>query len=135
MLMAPGAQLSGEASEVYKKKKEELLKFVCNINDEDVEAIENLQQGLCNCNLQDIKGEFLPKYDWPIYRFQNMVINSIHGRPLEAMSMPSIDRSFEDKVKEVEGEAEPLTDSSSHFEPLTTQLDKVGVAAQAAAVP
>jgi len=102
MLMAPGAQLLHEPSDVYTKKKEELFKFVCNINDEDVDAIENLQQGLYNCNLQDIKGEFLPKYDWPIYRFQNMVINSIHGRPLEAMIMPNINNSFEKKVNTVE---------------------------------
>ena len=63
---------------------------------EDVAAIENLQVGLGNldsqghqdsgervvaftCSPPGMHGEFLPKYDWPVHRFQNMVRHSFRG--------------------------------------------------------
>mmetsp|Transcript_16975 Transcript_16975/g.22884 ORF Transcript_16975/g.22884 Transcript_16975/m.22884 type:complete len:80 (+) Transcript_16975:1-240(+) len=74
------------------------MDFVVNINDEDVVAIENLQKGLHNAREQSLHGEFLPKYDWPIHRFQNMVLSGLTGGLLNNSLMPELSNDFERKV-------------------------------------
>jgi len=100
LLMAPGARKEEDTEEEYKAKCEKLLAFVVNINDEDVEAIENLQQGLHNAREQGMHGEFLPKYDWPVHRFQNMVLDGIQGKLVNEDIMPVLSKRFEKKVVE-----------------------------------
>jgi len=95
LLMAPGARKSSDSNDEYEEKNRQLLRFVSNINDEDVTAIENLQVGLHNAVRQGMSGEFLPHYDWPIHRFQNMVLNGLHGQPLNEEYMPTLDNNFE----------------------------------------
>merc|ERR1712217_556792 len=82
-LMAPGARLDGESPEEYQSKCQDLMDFVVNVNDEDVIAIENLQNGLRNARLNGVQGEFDPEYDWPIHRFQNMVIKGVEGANID----------------------------------------------------
>jgi len=98
LLVAPEARKQGDDKDLYTKKKDELMRFVTKVNDEDVEAIENLQNGLFNASLQNMHGEFLPKYDWPVHRFQNMVLHSLKGLPLNESLMPQLCRDFEGKL-------------------------------------
>jgi len=98
LLMAPGARKQEDSDEVYKEKTEKLLAFVVNINDEDVVAIENLQLGLQNAKDHNLHGEFLPKYDWSVHRFQNMILDGLHGRTLNEEITPELDTTFADKV-------------------------------------
>jgi len=98
LLMAPGAKLQADPMDLYKEKCGKLMDFVVNINDEDVEAIENLQVGLHNARARGLCGEFLPKYDWPVHRFQNMVLSGLHGEPLRQDIMPKLSSAFEQKV-------------------------------------
>uniref|UniRef100_A0A7S2QJD1 Choline monooxygenase, chloroplastic n=1 Tax=Zooxanthella nutricula TaxID=1333877 RepID=A0A7S2QJD1_9DINO len=98
LLMAPGAKKSADPADLYHEKCSNLMKFVTNINDEDVEAIENLQVGLYNARDQGIHGEFIPKYDWTVHRFQNMVLNGLHGSPIDETYMPTLDTAFEQRV-------------------------------------
>mmetsp|Transcript_35693 Transcript_35693/g.53239 ORF Transcript_35693/g.53239 Transcript_35693/m.53239 type:complete len:457 (-) Transcript_35693:704-2074(-) len=99
LLMAPGAKLKDDTDEQYKEKCEKLLAFVVNINDEDVVAIENLQLGLQNAKDHNLHGEFLPKYDWPVHRFQNMILDGINGKTLNEGIMPELDNAFEKKMQ------------------------------------
>mmetsp|Transcript_3294 Transcript_3294/g.5334 ORF Transcript_3294/g.5334 Transcript_3294/m.5334 type:complete len:450 (-) Transcript_3294:74-1423(-) len=98
LLMGPTARKSGEDEVTYAKKTQDLMDFVVNINDEDVVAIENLQRGLRNAALRNIQGEFVPKYDWPIHRFQNMVIGSFTGKMLDDAILPKLCTKFEERV-------------------------------------
>jgi len=87
------------------KKKQNLMSFITKINDEDVEAIENLQLGLVNSRqpASDFQGEFLPQYDWPVHRYQNMVLSAVTGNKwaeTEKTIMPELSNSFDDKVKQ-----------------------------------
>mmetsp|Transcript_96389 Transcript_96389/g.173914 ORF Transcript_96389/g.173914 Transcript_96389/m.173914 type:complete len:460 (-) Transcript_96389:550-1929(-) len=98
LLMAPGAKKQDISADEHREKCEALMDFVVNINDEDVIAIENLQLGLRNLNGQGMHGEFLPKYDWPVHRFQNMVLSSLQGNLLDNAIMPELGNQFEDRV-------------------------------------
>jgi len=98
LLMAPDARTSETTSDEYHEKCQGLMNFVTNINDEDVEAIENLQLGLGNLDGQGMHGVFLPKYDWPVHRFQNMVLSGLHGLPAQQDVMPTLGDHFEQKV-------------------------------------
>lgn len=97
-LMAPGAKLDGDEADVYKRKCQELMDFVVNVNDEDVVAIENLQRGLAHARHQNVQGEFLPEYDWPIHRFQNMVLSGLQGKHLDHSILPELSSAFERKL-------------------------------------
>jgi len=98
LLMGPTARKKGDDEQTYFSKCKDLMDFVVEINDEDVVAIENLQTGLTNAAMQGIQGEFLPKYDWPIHRFQNMVIQGLQGTSLDESLMPLLSRKFEEEV-------------------------------------
>lgn len=97
-LMAPNAKKHGESQDVFHTKCQALMDFVVKVNDEDVVAIENLQRGLSNARSQDLHGEFIPKFDWPIHRFQNMVLNGLHGVTLDDSLMPHLTTEFEQHV-------------------------------------
>mmetsp|Transcript_71359 Transcript_71359/g.188318 ORF Transcript_71359/g.188318 Transcript_71359/m.188318 type:complete len:485 (+) Transcript_71359:89-1543(+) len=101
LLMAPGAKKEEDTEEEYKEKCQKLFDFVANINDEDVEAIENLQNGLRNARARGLHGEFLPKYDWPIHRFQNMVLQGIRGSTVNEDNMPVLCGAFQRQVADV----------------------------------
>mmetsp|Transcript_24090 Transcript_24090/g.69070 ORF Transcript_24090/g.69070 Transcript_24090/m.69070 type:complete len:439 (+) Transcript_24090:56-1372(+) len=98
LLMGPTAKKSEDCADSYHEKCSKLMDFVVNINDEDVVAIENLQKGLHNAREQSLHGEFLPKYDWPIHRFQNMVLSGLTGGLLNNSLMPELSNDFERKV-------------------------------------
>jgi len=98
LLMAPGARRKEVSQDEHTERCNALMDFVTNINDEDVVAIENLQVGLSNLDSQGMHGEFLPKYDWPVHRFQNMVLSGLRGSRLEEDFMPKLTDSFERKV-------------------------------------
>lgn len=98
LLMAPGAKKQDDSDDQYKEKCQKMMDFVVKINDEDVEAIENLQNGLRNARDRGMHGEFLPKYDWPVHRFQNMVLRGIHGEPCDEAIMPQLSDAFYKKV-------------------------------------
>jgi choline monooxygenase len=78
-LMGAGARKEQDSQQQFKQKCDDLMNFVVNVNDEDVVAVENLQKGLRNARKTNVQGEFLPEYDWPIHRFQNMVISGLNG--------------------------------------------------------
>merc|ERR1719215_1515885 len=98
LLMNPVARKQADSADEYSEKCGRLMDFVTNINDEDVVAIENLQLGLQNASVQGLHGEFLPKYDWPVHRFQNMVINGIQGNLLDNTITPTLDDQFDKSV-------------------------------------
>merc|ERR1719333_1334181 len=98
MLMAPGARKQDDDDETYMSKSRNLMDFVVNINNEDVAAIENLQRGLLNAQTSNVQGEFLPEYDWPIHRFQNMVISGLQGKHLDHSILPELSSAFERKL-------------------------------------
>lgn len=98
LLMAPGAKKKEVCSDEHHEKCDALMDFVVNINDEDVVAIENLQAGLGNMSGLGMHGEFLPKYDWPVHRFQNMVVNGLRGNLVNKDILPRLDNAFEQKV-------------------------------------
>lgn len=102
-LMAPGARKIDTCDDEYLEKKNALMDFVININDEDVVAIENLQRGLQGAAKRGkasmSQGEFLPQYDWPIHRFQNMVINGLEGTKIDDSLLPTLDHEFEAQVE------------------------------------
>jgi len=98
LLMGPTARKQGECEQAYLSKCKDLMEFVVSINDEDVGAIENLQHGLANAAMQSMQGEFLPKYDWPIHRFQNMVIQGLQGSSLDEGIMPQLSTKFQEEV-------------------------------------
>ncbi|CAE6961533.1 yeaW, partial [Symbiodinium sp. KB8] len=100
LLMAPGARRKEVSQDEHTERCNALMDFVTNINDEDVVAIENLQVGLSNLDSQGMHGEFLPKYDWPVHRFQNMVLSGLRGSRLEEDFMPKLTDSFERKATE-----------------------------------
>jgi len=95
LLMAPGAQLPSDSPEVHKEKCDKLMDFVTTINDEDVVALEKLHKGLKMANQTSTYGEFLPEYDWPIHRFQNMVLDAVSGHSLDETLLPTLDSKFE----------------------------------------
>jgi len=97
-LMAPGAKKHDESQDVFHKKCQALMDFVVKVNDEDVVAIENLQRGLTNARSQGLHGEFIPKFDWPIHRFQNMVLSGLHGSSIDDGLMPVLTNEFEQHV-------------------------------------
>jgi len=96
--MAPDAKKHGESQDAFHGKCQALMDFVVKVNDEDVVAIENLQKGLANARSQNLHGEFIPKFDWPIHRFQNMVLNGLHGTLLDDNLMPPLTNEFEQHV-------------------------------------
>mmetsp|Transcript_60266 Transcript_60266/g.140964 ORF Transcript_60266/g.140964 Transcript_60266/m.140964 type:complete len:446 (+) Transcript_60266:85-1422(+) len=98
LLMAPGARRKEVSQDEHTERCNALMDFVTTINDEDVAAIENLQVGLGNLDSQGMHGEFLPKYDWPVHRFQNMVLSGLRGSRLDEDFMPKLTDSFERKV-------------------------------------
>lgn len=98
LLMAPDAKKKDVCGDEHHEKCDALMSFVTNINDEDVVAIENLQQGLGNMSGLGMHGEFLPKYDWPVHRFQNMVLNGLRGGLVNKDVLPRLDNAFERKV-------------------------------------
>jgi len=98
LLMAPGARKQDDAPDQYAQKCEDLFNFVARINEEDIDAIQNLQRGLSNARGAGVPGEFLPKYDWPVHRFQNMVLRGLEGSPLDESYMPRYDTSFESRL-------------------------------------
>lgn len=102
VLMAPQAKKKEDCADEYLKKTKGLVDFICQINDEDVVAIENLQSGLINARDLDVQGEFLPEYDWPIHRFQNMVLSRMMGVPWKEydVEMPELCNEFEKSVKD-----------------------------------
>merc|ERR1719188_1155397 len=97
--MSPEARKSADTPDVYQQKCDALMDFVVKINDEDVVAIEGLQRGLNNARKYDLHGEFLPKYDWTVHRFQNMVLNGIHGQPVNDNLTPDLCDEFEQRVR------------------------------------
>jgi choline monooxygenase len=98
LLMAPGARKEQD-DEIYNRKCQDLMDFVVNINDEDVTAIENLQRGLVNAQTTNVQGEYLPDFDWPIHRFQNMVLSSMEGKLVDPQILPKLSSDFEQKVR------------------------------------
>jgi len=98
LLLAPDARKEGTSSDEHHERCEELWKFIVQINDEDVVAIENLHKGLSNMGARGVHGEFLPTYDWPVYRFQNLVLSGVQGTRLDEDAMPRLDNSFEQQV-------------------------------------
>lgn len=98
LLMAPGARKHGDCPETYAAKRNALMDFVTEINDEDVVAIEFLQRGLENAKKRNIQGEFVPQYDWPLHRFQNMLLSSMDGSKIDESKMPELCRKFEESV-------------------------------------
>jgi phenylpropionate dioxygenase-like ring-hydroxylating dioxygenase large terminal subunit len=98
LLMGPTARKQGDCDDTYKTKCKSLMDFVVNINNEDVEAIENLQIGLGNAQQLNIQGEFVPQYDWPIHRFQNMILGGLQDATLDEAIIPSLCNKFEEEV-------------------------------------
>jgi phenylpropionate dioxygenase-like ring-hydroxylating dioxygenase large terminal subunit len=99
LLMAPGARLQHDSTDEFTHKCDALMDFVTQVNDEDVTALENLQRGLKGARAVSAHGEFLPEYDWPIHRFQNMVLSSVGAtNDLGAALSPSLSAQFEEKV-------------------------------------
>jgi len=98
LLMAPDARRREDSVDLYREKCSALMDFVSNINDEDVVAIENLQTGLYNARDKGMHGEFLPQYDWPIHRFQNMVIDGLCGATVNEELMPRLSSKFEARL-------------------------------------
>jgi len=98
LLMAPTARKEADCAELFHQKCNAMMEFVTSVNQEDVVAIENLQKGLSNARNQGVHGEFLPQYDWPVHRFQNMVITAVQGAKLNDSIMPKLSNEFESKV-------------------------------------
>jgi len=94
LLMGSNAQKAEDSDDRFAEKCSALMDYVTNINNEDVVAIENLQRGLTNARNMELHGEFLPKYDWPIHRFQNMVISGLRGDSLDERISPELDQDF-----------------------------------------
>eukprot|EP00479_Gromia_sphaerica_P014368 TRINITY_DN84_c0_g1_i2.p3 TRINITY_DN84_c0_g1~~TRINITY_DN84_c0_g1_i2.p3 ORF type:complete len:71 (-),score=20.03 TRINITY_DN84_c0_g1_i2:255-467(-) len=46
LLMPPGSRCEGDSDEVYSKKVDGLMDFVCMVNDEDVDICEEVQEGV-----------------------------------------------------------------------------------------
>lgn len=100
LLMGPTARKEADCDDMYYKKCQDLMDFVVKINNEDVDAIENLQVGLHNARDKGIHGEFIPKYDWPIHRFQNMVISGVREQHFPNGFMPQLCTAFEEQVRQ-----------------------------------
>lgn len=98
LLMAPGAKLNSDSEDLYRSKCDSLMDFVVNINNEDVEAIELLQEGLKNASTMGIQGEYVPKYDWPLHRFHNILVRSFDQGYLAEDAMPNLCSKFETQV-------------------------------------
>lgn len=98
LLMAAKARKQADRTDEYQEKCQKLMDFVTNINDEDVRAIENLQVGLQNAQARNLHGEFLPQYDWPVHRFQNMVLSGLHSCGVDNALMPELCNTFERQV-------------------------------------
>jgi len=96
--MAPRARKHGDSPDIFNKKCQALMDFVVQVNDEDVIAVENLQRGLANARAQCLHGEFIPKFDWPVHRFQNLVLSGLHGNLLNDELMPPLSSEFEQSV-------------------------------------
>jgi len=94
LLMAPNAKKEEDTPDQYTQKCDDLWHFVRRVNEEDIEAIENLQRGLVQARQTAVPGEFLPKYDWPVHRFQNMVLSGLHGDQLNERNMPEYSSTF-----------------------------------------
>jgi phenylpropionate dioxygenase-like ring-hydroxylating dioxygenase large terminal subunit len=100
-LMGANARKEQDSEHHFKQKCDNLMDFIVNVNNEDVQAVENLQNGLRNARNTNVQGEFLPEYDWPIHRFQNMVISGLNGEPLASGACPPPTSEFE-KALQVE---------------------------------
>jgi phenylpropionate dioxygenase-like ring-hydroxylating dioxygenase large terminal subunit len=98
LLMGPTARKTEDDDDTYRTKCKKLMDFVVNINNEDVDAIENLQLGLSNARQLNIQGEFVPKYDWPVHRFQNMILGGLQGASLDETVVPELCNTFEQQV-------------------------------------
>jgi len=98
LLMGPTARKQEDDENTYQAKCKSLMDFVVNINNEDVDAIENLQLGLANARHLNMQGEFVPKYDWPVHRFQNMIIGGLQGASLDETLVPKLCNKFEEKL-------------------------------------
>mmetsp|Transcript_120100 Transcript_120100/g.187566 ORF Transcript_120100/g.187566 Transcript_120100/m.187566 type:complete len:446 (+) Transcript_120100:59-1396(+) len=98
LLMGPTARKTEDDDDTYRTKCKKLMDFVVNINDEDVDAIENLQLGLSNARQLNIQGEFVPKYDWPVHRFQNMILGGLKASSFDETLAPKLCNKFEEQV-------------------------------------
>eukprot|EP00427_Karlodinium_veneficum_P040024 CAMPEP_0169299768 /NCGR_PEP_ID=MMETSP1016-20121227/67263_1 /TAXON_ID=342587 /ORGANISM="Karlodinium micrum, Strain CCMP2283" /LENGTH=435 /DNA_ID=CAMNT_0009392075 /DNA_START=54 /DNA_END=1361 /DNA_ORIENTATION=+ len=98
LLMAPTARKKEDDDNTYQTKCKNLMDFVVNINNEDVVAIENLQHGLMNARHLGIQGEFIPEYDWPVHRFQNMILGGLKASSFDETLAPKLCNKFEEQV-------------------------------------
>ncbi|CAE7250907.1 yeaW [Symbiodinium pilosum] len=98
LLMAPNARKEGISQDEHLERCNALRDFWVEVNDEDIIAVENLQAGLSNLGAKGTHGEFLPKYDWTVHRFQNMVLSSLRGSRVNEELMPKLDNEFELQV-------------------------------------
>jgi len=98
LLMAPNARKHVDDNHHFHSKCDDLMRFVTRINDEDTQAVEALQSGLANAAGNGLTGKFVPQFDWPIHRFQNLLISSFDDTMLNDGIMPQLFNDFEQKL-------------------------------------
>jgi phenylpropionate dioxygenase-like ring-hydroxylating dioxygenase large terminal subunit len=77
LLQHPACRLESDSDEKYNDKMSQLLDFVCEVNDEDMEICERLDKGMKQSAYHG--GMFSPDMEYTIYRFQNMIADSMTG--------------------------------------------------------
>jgi len=77
LLQHPVSRLATDGDATYELKTKALMKFVCTVNDEDIEICEGVQKGL---KVSGYKGGiFHDPMERSVYRFQNMIADKMQG--------------------------------------------------------
>lgn len=79
LLQHPACRLESDDDEKYQNKMEQLLDFVCEVNDEDIEICERLDKGMRQSAYKG--GMFSTDMEFTIYRFQNLLADVMTNEP------------------------------------------------------
>lgn len=78
LLQHPECRLETDTDEEYDTKADKLMKFVTNVNDEDIYIVNRVSKGLRNTHYRG--GRFAPDMEMTCYRFQNMLADAMIQR-------------------------------------------------------
>jgi len=80
LLQHPDSRLEDDCDTTFNNKTDALMKFVTNVNDEDIWIVNRVSKGVRNTKYRG--GRFSPDMEGTCYRFQNMIADSMIERNL-----------------------------------------------------
>jgi len=119
LLQHPDSRLEQDCDVTFKQKADALMKFVTNVNDEDIWIVNRVSKGVRNSKYRG--GRFSPDMEETCYRFQNMIADSMIDRnlvfPAEVTDYYEHVMRPHEFLEKMTAQGAPLAD----YEPLLTE--------------